>query len=146
MTRLTPFKANGKLFQPLIEFGGKVAAAGIAAPISHLIDIRASQINGCAYCLAMHLKEARDDGESQVRLDLIATWRETNLFDERERAALAWTEVVTELDRGRSNDAEYEALVAAFGDADAVAVTVRIAMINMWNRINVPFHVPPLLK
>jgi alkylhydroperoxidase family enzyme len=94
----------------------------------------------------MHLKEARDDGESQVRLDLIATWRETNLFDERERAALAWTEVVTDLDRGRPNDAEYEALVSAFGEADAVAVTVRIAMINMWNRINVPFHVPPLLK
>lgn len=146
MTRLTPFKANGKLFQPLIELGAKLSALGIAAPISHLIDIRASQINGCAYCLAMHLKEARDDGESQVRLDLIATWRETDLFDERERAALAWTEVVTDLDRSRPNDAEYDALVAAFGDADAVAVTVRIAMINMWNRINVPFHVPPLLK
>ena len=103
----------------------------------HLLKLRASQINGCAYCIDMHVKEALDDGEDAQRLHLLTAWRESPLFDERERALLAWTEALTLLPQTGAPDADYARLREHFSDADIVKLTVAIATINVWNRLNV---------
>ncbi|MDQ2878084.1 MAG: carboxymuconolactone decarboxylase family protein [Pseudomonadota bacterium] len=141
--RIVPFTTVPDAMKQLADFSMSLPNP-LPEKLRFLIQTRASQINGCAFCLDMHLKEARAVGETQQRLDLLETWRETSLFDDRERAALAWTEVVTRLDRTRSDQQAYDDLVAAFGDAEAVWVTINIALINLWNRINAPFHVKPM--
>ncbi|MEO5867035.1 MAG: carboxymuconolactone decarboxylase family protein [Sphingomonas sp.] len=140
--RLIPFAIVPDAMKQLAEFSMGLPNP-LPAKLRFLIQTRASQINGCAFCLDMHLKEARAVGETQQRLDLLETWRETSLFDARERAALGWTEVVTELDRAQSDQQAYDDLVAAFDESEAVWVTINIALINLWNRINAPFHVAP---
>ena len=108
----------------------------------HLVEIRASQINGCAYCIDMHNREARHDGERQQRLDLVSVWRETNFFDERERAVLGWTEALTMISETNAPDADYEALAAVFDEKERVAVTLAIGAINAWNRFAIGFRTP----
>lgn len=115
---------------------------GLEPKLFHLVKLRASQINGCAYCINMHSHEARSDGETQQRLDLLSVWRETNFFDERERAALAWTEALTLVADTNAPDAEYEALAAVFDEKERVAVTLAIAAINGWNRFAIGFRTP----
>lgn len=126
------------------------AAAGLAAHIKekyaleprfqHLIDLRASQINGCAYCVDMHCKEARADGLSQQWIDLVSVWRESPIYDERERALLAWVEAVTLISESRAGDAEFDALKDHFSDDEIIGATMAISMINFWNRIAVSFR------
>lgn len=126
------------------------AAAGLAAHIKdkygleprfqHLIDLRASQINGCAYCVDMHCKEARADGLPQQWIDLISVWRESPIYDERERALLAWVEAVTLISESRAGDAEFDALKDHFSDDEIIGATMAISMINFWNRIAVSFR------
>lgn len=106
----------------------------------HLIKLRASQINGCAYCLHMHSQDARRAGEREERLHLLAAWRESSLYNERERAALAWTEAVTHLAETGAPDADFEAVKRLFTEAEIVNLTLAIAMINLWNRIAVPLR------
>jgi len=109
----------------------------------HLLKLRASQINGCAYCIDMHVKEALDDGEDAQRLHLLAAWRESPLFtDERERALLAWTEALTLLPQMGAPDADYEALKKHFTEAEIVNLTLAIGTINVWNRWAVAFRSP----
>jgi len=115
---------------------------GLEPALFHLIKLRASQINGCAYCIDMHSREARADGESQQRLDLLSVWRETNFFDDREKAALAWTESLTLIAETHAPDADYEALAAVFTERERVAITLAIAAINGWNRIAIGFRTP----
>lgn len=115
---------------------------GLEPKLFHLVKLRASQINGCAYCINIHSHEARSDGETQQRLDLLSVWRETNFFDERERAALAWTEALTLVADTNAPDAEYEALAAVFDEKERVAVTLAIAAINGWNRFAIGFRTP----
>lgn len=115
---------------------------GLDPNLVHLIKLRASQINGCAYCIDLHNREARADGESQQRLDLISVWRETNFFNEREKAALAWTEALTLISETHAPDKEYEALAAVFDERERVAVTLAISAINGWNRIAIGFRTP----
>ena len=105
--------------------------------LMHLLKLRASQINGCAYCIDMHVKEALDDGEDAQRLHLLTAWRESPLFDERERALLAWTEALTLLPQTGAPDADYAQLREHFSEADIVKLTVAIATINVWNRVAV---------
>ena len=109
--------------------------AGIEPRLLHLIKLRASQINGCAYCVDMHTKEARRDGLSEQWINLIVTWRESPLYDARERAVLAWTEALTNVAETRAPDADYEPLREFFSEAEMTRLTVAIGAINVWNRL-----------
>ncbi len=117
--------------------------SGLERSLLELIEIRASQINGCAYCLDMHTKDARAGGESEQRIYLLEAWRETSLYTERERAALAWTEAVTLVADGHVPDAVYEEVRHVFTDDEVVALTVAAATINAWTRINVGLRTIP---
>ena len=114
--------------------------AGIEPRQLHLIKLRASQINGCAYCVDMHVKEARRDGLSEQWINLIVTWRESPLYDARERAVLAWTEALTNVAETRAPDADYEPLREFFSEAEMTRLTVAIGAINVWNRLCVGFR------
>ena len=115
---------------------------GVEPSLFHLIKLRASQINGCAYCIDMHNREARKDGETQQRLDLLSVWRETSFFSDREKAALAWTEALTLISETHAPDSEYEALAAVFDERERVAITLAISAINGWNRFAIGFRTP----
>jgi AhpD family alkylhydroperoxidase len=104
-----------------------------------LLEIRASQINGCANCLNMHAAWARERGESEQRIYLLSAWREAPCYTERERAALGWTEAMTRLSEGRHHETAYEALQAHFSEEDQVKLTLVINNINGWNRLSVGF-------
>ena len=105
-----------------------------------LVKTRASQINGCAYCLDMHTKDARATGESEQRLYTLSAWRETPFFNGRERAALAWTEAVTEISRCPIDDALFAELQRHFSEKEIVDLTLAIIAINGWNRLAIPFR------
>jgi len=107
-----------------------------------LVKIRASQINGCAYCLDMHTKDARLEGETEQRIYALNAWRETPFFSDRERAALEWTEAVTRVADTHVPDEVYERVKTQFDEAEVVALTFAIVVINSWNRLAVSFRVP----
>ena len=114
---------------------------GVVEPrLMHLLKLRASQINGCAYCIDMHVKEALDDGEDPQRVHLLAAWRESPLYNDRERALLAWTEALTLLPQTGAPDADYARLREHFSEAEIVPLTAAIGMINLWNRWAVGFR------
>lgn len=115
---------------------------GLEASLLELVKTRASQINGCAYCLDMHTKDARRAGETEQRLYTLSAWRETSFFTERERAALAWTEAVTQIGFESTGDPTYEALKAHFSEKEMVDLTLAIIAINGWNRLAIPFRTP----
>lgn len=128
------------LAQPLIEFM-KYAQQGLDARLAKLILIRASQINGCGPCLYMHTHEARQQGETEERIYLLDAWRESPLYNQRERAALGWTDALTLVrDVGAPDDA-YEALKRNFSDQEQIKMTLLIGGINAFNRLNIGFHV-----
>jgi AhpD family alkylhydroperoxidase len=119
--------------------------AGMDRKLLELVKLRASQLNGCVFCLNMHSVEARKLGEEQLRLDLVAAWREAPCFDERERAALAWTEALTALSPDHVPDDVYAMAKAPFSDEEFVNLTAAVVAINGWNRIAVAFRfVPPV--
>jgi AhpD family alkylhydroperoxidase len=133
------------LFAAAPELARKWATVSVAAASSleptliHLVEIRASQINGCANCLNMHGQAARAIGETNQRIDLLPAWREAPCYTERERAALRWTEALTRLSEGHALESAREALKAEFTDADQVKLTMMINVINGWNRLSVGF-------
>ncbi len=139
MTRLNPFAHFG-LVQPLIDYS-KTVTQGLDPTLAHLIEIRASQINGCAVCLHMHTRDARAAGETEMRLYLLDGWRDSPLYTERERAALAWTDALTRVHEGGAPDGVYEALKQHFTEEEQVRITLLVGAINAWNRLNVGFHV-----
>ncbi|HYZ23703.1 MAG TPA: carboxymuconolactone decarboxylase family protein, partial [Rhodopila sp.] len=106
----------------------------------HLVEMRASQINGCAFCIHMHATEARAQGESEMRLYMLNAWRESSLYTPRERAALAWTEALTRLADTGAPEEDYELLKAHFTEAEQVNLTLAIGAINTWNRLQVGFR------
>ncbi|HEU5385924.1 MAG TPA: carboxymuconolactone decarboxylase family protein [Streptosporangiaceae bacterium] len=114
-----------------------VRSATLEPELLELVRIRASQINGCTYCLAMHNRDARARGEHQTRLDTVAAWREAPYYTPRERAALAWCEALTELPRTGAPDEVYAAAAAEFSDEEIAALTFAIVAINGWNRFAV---------
>jgi AhpD family alkylhydroperoxidase len=132
-----------KLMQAMLELEGKVSGSGLEKSLMGLVKVRASQINGCAFCIHMHSKDARDHGETEERLYLLNAWREAPCFSERERAALAWTEALTLLSETHAPDADYEAMKAQFTEEEQVKLTLLIATINSWNRIVVGFRTVP---
>lgn len=129
-----------EVIQALATAEKLVAASGIDPHLRHLVKLRASQINGCAFCVKMHLAEARQDGETQERLDRLVVWPHVDDFSAPERAALAWTEALTCLDRGADRAAARQGLAEHFSDPQIAALTAAIALINMWNRLKVATH------
>ena len=117
--------------------------AGIDPRLRELVRIRASQLNGCAYCIDMHSKDARSEGESEQRLYTLSAWRETPFFTERERAALAWTEAITLIGSSNAQDEVYEGARKEFSEEELVNLTIAIVAINGWNRLAIGFRSVP---
>ena len=113
------------------------------AKLRELIKIRASQINGCAFCLAMHTRDARKLGETDERMHLLNAWREASIYTPHEQAALAWTEAVTRITNGHVPDEVYEQVRKQFSDKEIVDLTAAVVAINTWNRIAIAFRTPP---
>jgi AhpD family alkylhydroperoxidase len=128
------------LFKKYLDFG---MAFRLDETLALLVDIRASQLNGCAFCLDMHVKQARIHGERELRLHHVAIWRESPLFTPKERAALAWTEALTRIEPQGVSDAAYEEVREHFPEEELAQLTFRVVAINGWNRLNVAFRNPP---
>jgi AhpD family alkylhydroperoxidase len=120
-----------------------VRGSRIEPPLRALVKLLASYLNGCAYCVDMHTRDARAEGETERRLYAVPVWRETPFFTARERAALAWAESVTELNRGGVPDAVYEEAREQFSEAELVDLTMAVIAINGWNRLAVSFRTEP---
>ena len=120
-----------------------VRQCGLEPTLIELVKIRASQLNGCAYCIDMHTKEARARGETEQRIYALSAWRETPFFTERERAALAWTEVVTLVAEGPIEDEDYDDVREQFDEKALVDLTLAIVAINGWNRLAISFRTVP---
>jgi AhpD family alkylhydroperoxidase len=129
--------------QTMVALQAYVNGSGLESALLELVKIRASQINGCAFCLAMHLRDARKLGEREERLDLLPAWRESPVYTPRERAALAWTEAVTLIADGHVPDAVYDAALQEFGEKELVDLTYAVVVINGWNRLAIAFRKPP---
>ena len=138
--RLNPYQAAPDAMKAVAALETYVKGSGLEASLIELIKMRASQINGCAYCLDMHARDARAKGESEQRLYLLDAWRESPLYSDRERAALAWTEAVTLVSQTRVPDEVYEAVLSQFSEEELVKLTVAVAAINAWNRIAISFR------
>ena len=119
-----------------------VRESGLEPPLLELVRLRASQINGCAYCMDMHTKDARAHGETEQRLYATTVWRETPFFSERERAALEWTEALTEIARGHVPDEVYNSVRQHFSEKELVDLTMAVIAINGWNRLAVGLRAP----
>ena len=137
---LTKYVTSG-MGRAMLSLSGEVAAK-LDKGLFHLVEIRASQINGCAYCIDMHTKEARLGGETEQRLYALSAWRETPFFSDRERAALEWTEAVTQLAETHIPDEVHQRVSAHFDEAELVALTFGVVVINSWNRLAVAFRAP----
>jgi len=124
----------------LRNLGKTIGSSGLETGLLHLVYTRASQLNGCAYCIDMHTKDARAAGETEQRLYSLSAWRETPFYTPRERAALAWTEALTNIQVGHAPDAVYQEAHREFGDADLVKLSLAITYINAWNRIAIGFR------
>lgn len=136
--------ANEKqAMRAMFGLGRSVEQSGLEESLLHLMMMRASQINGCATCLDMHIKDARAHGESEERLSLVEVWRECPFYSERERAALLWTEAVTLIADDRVPDAVYEEVRKSFSDDELLALTMAVISINAWNRLNITLRSVP---
>jgi AhpD family alkylhydroperoxidase len=141
--RLNYAKAFPEGIHALLNLGKVISASGLEPSLLELVKTRASQINGCAYCIDMHTKDARALGETEQRLYALSAWRETPFFTPRERAALAWTEALTNIQHGHASDEAYEEVRPAFDEAELARLTLAITYINAWNRIAVGFRAEP---
>jgi AhpD family alkylhydroperoxidase len=138
--RLDFYKASPESAKAMIALEGAVMKSGLELELLELVKLRASQINGCAYCVDMHSTDARKRGESERRLYSVVVWRESTFFTERERAALAWTESLTLIAQTHASDADYEWLCSQFDEEERVKLTLAINAINGWNRLAVGFR------
>lgn len=137
--RINPHAAAPELLKAWLDFSNQVEASGLEHLLIELVKIRASQINGCANCLNMHTYEARQAGETEQRISVLAAWHEAPFFTDRERAALAWTEHLTLVADKRAPQHVYDALDAQFSKEEQVKLTMVINVINGWNRLAVGF-------
>ena len=138
--RLQYHAAAPELLKAVATLNREVDNCGLERSLLHMIKLRASQINGCSYCVDMHSREAMQDGETQQRVFLVSAWKESPLFSERERAALAWTETVTKISEGGVGDELYDRTLKHFSEEELTKLTVAVGMINVWNRLCVSFH------
>lgn len=140
--RIDPFAIAPATMQAMLALEDQARHCNLEPELVELVYVRASQINGCAFCLHMHTRDARKRGESETRLYLLDAWRESTLYTARERAALGWTEALTRVAETRAPDAEWEALATHFSPAEQVELTLLIVTINAWNRFAVGFRKP----
>ncbi|MEN3157293.1 carboxymuconolactone decarboxylase family protein [Alkalimonas sp. NCh-2] len=139
------YQLQPQLMKSLLALG-EAAAQALEAPLVHLVKLRVSQLNGCAFCMQLHAAEARKEGEAQLRLDLLAAWRETELFSMREQAALSWAESLTLLAATKEvSEAVYQQTSQQFSAEELASLTALTIEINGWNRIAVSFYarIPP---
>ena len=141
--RLNALKIAPELYPKFLAIEQYVGSCGLERPLLELVRMRASQINGCAYCLDMHSKDARARGETEQRLYLLNAWRESPFYSDRERAALEWTEAVTLVSESHVPDEIYERVGRHFTPLELVNLTAAITMINMWNRMSIAFRAVP---
>ena len=127
----------------LLHLGKVITASGLEPSLLELVKTRASQLNGCAYCIDMHTKDARAAGETEQRLYALSAWSETPFFTPRERAALAWTEALTNIQQGHASDEAYTEVRREFDEAELAKLTLAITYINAWNRIALAFRAEP---
>jgi len=129
--------------QSMLALEKYISESGLDPKLVHLVKMRASQINGCAYCLDMHSIDARTGGESEQRLYTLDAWRETPFFTDRERAALAWTEAVTLISQTHTPDDVYDEVKKQFSEKEIVDLTFVIGTINLWNRLAISLRAEP---
>jgi AhpD family alkylhydroperoxidase len=141
--RLNYAAQSPEFFKKISELSMSLKDSAIEQPIRNLVNIRASQLNGCAFCVDMHIKEAKISGERELRLHHVSIWRESTLFAPRERAALAWTEALTELPAGGIPDELYERVRGQLSEKEVSDLTFSIMTINAWNRISIAFKSVP---
>jgi AhpD family alkylhydroperoxidase len=137
---LTKYMSSG-LARSMFALSSETAAR-VEPRLFELIKIRASQLNGCAYCIDMHTKDARNAGETEQRIYALSAWRETPFFTDRERAALEWTEAVTRVGESHVPDELFERVSRQFDEAELVALTFGVIVINSWNRLSISFRPP----
>jgi AhpD family alkylhydroperoxidase len=143
--RLNAYQAAPDTMKALGALETHVQGSGLEQSLIELVKTRASQINGCAFCINMHTQDARKHGETEQRLYLLNAWRESPVYTDRERAALAWTEAVTLVSETHVPDDVYEEVRSQFSEQEAVNLTMLVATINAWNRIAISFRsVPPV--
>ena len=136
------FKRAEAGFKPLFALEAAIKASPIELALLHLVKLRASQINACAFCIHMHTAEALKDGEAPLRLHMLPAWREASLYSDRERAALAWTEALTLVAESGAPDEDWVLVQAAFTADEQAWLSLAIGAINVWNRVQVGFRAP----
>jgi AhpD family alkylhydroperoxidase len=141
--RLDFYKANPAAVKALLGVEERIGKSALEKSLTELVRLRASQINGCAFCVDMHTTDARKGGETERRLATVVVWRETPFFTDRERAALEWTEAVTLVSHDHVPDAVWEAVRPHFSDEELVDLTLLISAINAWNRLAIAFRKMP---
>lgn len=141
--RLNYAQKSAPLFEKLSALSLANKKSSLEKEIKHLVDLRVSQINGCAFCVDMHVKEARIDGERELRLHHVAVWRESPLFNDRERTALEWAELVTKLPPHGISEDQFQAARKHFSEAELADLTFAVIVINSWNRLSVSFAAEP---
>ena len=141
--RLDYTKASPEAYRAMAHLEAVVRHSGIDPTLLELVKIRASQLNGCAFCIDMHTKDARAKEETEQRIYALNAWHETPFFTEKERAALGWTEAITNIQQGHAPDAVYQELTHHFSPAEIVNLTLAITTINAWNRIAIGFRLLP---
>ena len=139
-------KADSASYKAMLDLQGHVNDSGLEKPLMELVKIRASQINGCAFCLDMHARDARLHGERENRLHLLPAWREAPVYSGRERAALAWTEALTLVHATQVPDDVYRQARAEFSEQELAKLSLAIVAINGWNRLCVAFRAQPALR
>lgn len=145
--RLNPYTAAPETIKAAQALETHLANSGLERSLYHLVKTRASQINGCAFCVHMHTRDARAHGETEERLYLLSAWRESPLYSDRERAALAWTDALTLIAETRAPDNAFEEVKRHFSDEEIVNLTILIGMINLWNRLAISMRsVHPVTK
>ncbi len=140
--RMNFYEKGFKAMKPLFSLGAYLSQSSVERSLLELIDFRVSQINGCAYCLDMHSKDMRAHGESEQRLYMLEAWHDAPVYTDRERAALAWAEAVTTLEKKNVPDDVYEEVLRHFSEEELVDLTMAVIAINSYNRINVAFRTP----
>ncbi len=138
--RLDYWSAAPALLQNFLTLNTAIEESGLERSLIHLVKLRASQINGCAYCIDLHTREAKKDGETEQRLYLVPAWHDSFLYSERERTAFKWTESLTRLGSSTPDDALFEETRNHFSDEEMVKLTAVITMINTWNRLSIAFR------
>lgn len=141
--RLDFYQANPAAIKALVGVEERIGKSALEKSLKELVRLRASQINGCAYCVDMHTTDARKGGETERRLATVVVWRETPFFTDRERAALEWTEAVTLVSHGHVPDDVWQAVRPHFSDEELVDLTLLVTAINAWNRFAIAFRKLP---